>query len=128
MEQLDFVDNNGLLLTMVKAIALSTFAGRRYYPVEVVGETPARLLVKITSQGGVMLPGRRYVAEAEVVLVPKHAVMNMPEGKHESGYYDGFIYGYDGTVDRIGVGVLQADSNDSPSISLPEQGDDDCYF
>jgi hypothetical protein len=58
----------------MKAIALDTWAGRRYYPVEIVGETPKRVRVRILATDGVMLPGGRYARCGEVVLVPKHAV------------------------------------------------------
>lgn len=81
---------------MTKAIALNTWAGRRYYPVEIVGETPKKLRVKVVNYGGVMLPGRRYVPSGEVVLVPKDAVVDMPEGKQEDGYFDGHISGFGG--------------------------------
>ena len=53
-----------------KAIALDTWAGRRYYLVDVIGETPKKARVRILAAGGVMLPGRRYVQYGEEVLVP----------------------------------------------------------
>lgn len=50
--------------------------------------------------GGVMLPGRRYVHFNETVLVPKHALSDMPaEHKVEQGYYAGHVGGYGGTID-----------------------------
>ncbi len=61
-----------------KCIALDTWAGRRYYAVEVLGETPQKTRVRVLALGGVMLPGRRFVACGDVVLVPKHAIKNMP--------------------------------------------------
>ncbi|MBA4252267.1 MAG: hypothetical protein C0442_11175 [Chlorobiaceae bacterium] len=78
----------------MKAIALNTWAGRRYYPVDIIGETQKKLRVQILNYGGVMLPGRRYVPAGESCLVPKNAVVDMPYGKHEDGYYDGYISGY----------------------------------
>ena len=40
-------------------------------------------------------PGRRYVHFNEPVLVPKHALSDMPvEHKVEQGCYDGHVYGY----------------------------------
>ena len=84
-----------------KAIALDTWAGRRYYAVEVVGETPQKVRVRILTQGGVMLPVRRYVNCGEVALVPKHAVVDLPAEEHkiEQGYYDGHVAGYGGVGD-----------------------------
>lgn len=61
-----------------KCIALDTWAGRRYYAVEVVDETPKRARIRILTPGGVMLPGRRYVQCGEIVLVPKHAIYDVP--------------------------------------------------
>ncbi len=48
-----------------------------------------------------MLPGRRYVNCGETVLVPKHAVVDLPKDTHkvEQGYYDGHLNGYGGVVD-----------------------------
>lgn len=84
-----------------KCIVLDTWAGRRYYAVEVVGETPKKARVRILTPGGVMLPGRRHVQYGEIALVPKHAICDMPAKSHkvEQGYYDGHIGGYGGTVD-----------------------------
>lgn len=83
-----------------KCLVLDTWAGRRYYAVEVVGETPKKARVRILTPGGVMLPGRRYVHFNETALVPKHALSDMPaEHKVERGYYDGHVGGYGGTID-----------------------------
>lgn len=84
-----------------KAIVLDTWAGRRYYPVDVIGETPKKTRVRILAAGGVMLPGRRYVQYGEEVLVPKHAVVDLPADEHkiEHGYYDGHVAGYGGVGD-----------------------------
>lgn len=45
--------------------------------------------------------GRRYVNCGETVLVPKHAVVDLPKDTHkvEQGYYDGHLNGYGGVVD-----------------------------
>ena len=56
--------------TAAKCVVLDTWAGRRYYAVELVGETPKKARVRILTPGGVMLPGRRYVQYGEIVLVP----------------------------------------------------------
>ena len=87
--------------TAAKCIALDTWAGRRYYAVEVVGETPMKARIRVLAQGGVMLPNRRYVQCGEIALVPKHAIYDMPAESHkiEQGYYDGHISGFGGTVD-----------------------------
>ena len=84
-----------------KAIALDTWAGRRYYLVDVIGETPKKARVRILAAGGVMLPGRRYVQYGEEVLVPKPAVVALPADEHkiEHGYYDGHVAGYGGVGD-----------------------------
>lgn len=84
-----------------KCITLDTWAGRRYYAVEVVGETPKKARIRVLTPGGVMLPGRRHVQCGEVALVPKHAVKDMPSEAHkiEQGYYDGHVGGYGGAVD-----------------------------
>lgn len=87
--------------TAKKCIALDTWAGRRYYAVEVVGETPKKVRIRVLTPGGVMLPNRRYVQYGEIALVPKHAIHDMPAEAYKigHGYYDGYIYGYGGTVD-----------------------------
>jgi hypothetical protein len=87
--------------TSVKAIVLDTWAGRRYYAVEVVGETPKKARVRILTPGGVRLPGRRYAHCNDIVLVPKHALSELPADAHkiEGGYYEGHVGGFGGTVD-----------------------------
>ena len=84
-----------------KYIVLDTWAGRRYYAVEVVGETPKKFRVRVLTPGGVMLPGRRYVNCGETVLVPKTAIADISKDdrKIEQGYYCGHLYGYGGVVD-----------------------------
>ena len=84
-----------------KAIVLDTWAGRRYYAVEVIGETPKKVRVRVLVPGGVMLPGRRHIQCGEEVLVPKHAVVDRPAEQHriEQGYYDGHVAGYGGVGD-----------------------------
>lgn len=81
---------------MATVIALETWAGRRYYRVEVVGETPKRIRVKVTHPGGVRFPGGRYVPQGKTTLVPKYALRDLPEGteKIEHNVYEGRIYGY----------------------------------
>ena len=63
----------------IKSLVLDTWAGRRYYAVELVGQTPKKARVRVLTPGGVMLPGRRYVNCGETVLVPKHAVVDLPK-------------------------------------------------
>lgn len=94
------IENRKMVLSM-KSIVLDTWAGRRYYAVQVVGETPKKARVRILTQGGVMLPGRRYADYGETVLVPKRAVVDLPKDTHkvEQGYYDGHVDGYGGVVD-----------------------------
>lgn len=69
--------------TTAKCVVLDTWAGRRYYAVEVVGETPKKTRVRVLTPGGVMLPGRRYVQCGEVALVPNHAIKDMPSDAHK---------------------------------------------
>lgn len=75
----------------IKSLVLDTWAGRRDYAVEIVGQTPRKVRVRVLTPGGVMLPGRRYVNCGGIVLVPKHAVVDLPKDTHkvEQGYYDG---------------------------------------
>ena len=63
-----------------KYIVLDTWAGRRYYAVEVVGETPKKLRVRILTPGGVMRPRRRYLNCGDTLLVPKQEVVDTPKG------------------------------------------------
>lgn len=76
--------------TAAKCVVLDTWAGRRYYAVEVVGETPKKARIRVLTPGGVMLPNRRYVQCGEIALVPKHAIKDMPSDAHkiEQGYYN----------------------------------------
>lgn len=88
------------MLETKKALVLETWSGRRYYAVEVICETPKKVRVRVLTQGGVMLPGRRYVGYNEIALVPKHGISELPaDHKVEQGYYDGSISGYGGSVD-----------------------------
>lgn len=85
---------------VIKSLVLDTWAGRRYYAVEIVGETPKKARIRILTPGGVMLPGRRYVNCGETVLVPKHAIVDLPDSyKLEQGYYNGHVGGYGGVGD-----------------------------
>jgi hypothetical protein len=61
-----------------KCVVLDTWAGRRYYAVEVIGETPKKVRIRVMMPGGVLLPKRRYVQCGEIALVPKRAVCDMP--------------------------------------------------
>ena len=87
--------------TAAKCVVFDTWAGRRYYAVEVVGETPKKARIRVLTPGGVMLPNRRYVQCGEIALVPKHAIKDMPSDAHkiEQGYYNGHVEGFGGTVD-----------------------------
>lgn len=85
---------------VIKSLVLDTWAGRRYYAVEIVGETAKKARIRILTPGGVMLPGRRYVNCGETVLVPKHAIVDLPDShKLEQGYYNGHVGGYGGVRD-----------------------------
>ena len=84
-----------------KCIVLDTWAGRRYYAVELIGETPKKARIRVLTPGGIMLPNRRYVQFGEIALVPKHAIYDMPADSHkiEQGCYTGHVEGFGGTVD-----------------------------
>lgn len=85
------LSNSGSLQGVVRrVVAINSWAGRRTYAVEVVGETKTRYRVKAIHF--MILPGRRCVAAGQVVLVPKHAVL--AEEPTECGAYAGGIYGY----------------------------------
>lgn len=55
-------------------LILNTYAGRREYPILIIGETPKKFRVKILSQTNVILPGRRIANYGDIILVPKIAV------------------------------------------------------
>ena len=83
----------------MKAVALNTWAGRRYYPVEVISETPSRFRVRSLYRTWFFLPGKRRVEPEDVFLVPKHAVCDVDQSKLEYDPYCGHIDGYGGEVD-----------------------------
>jgi hypothetical protein len=56
----------------VKAIATDRWAGRVYYPCEIIGETKTRYRVRLLQDA--LLPGRRRMKAGDIVLVPKHAI------------------------------------------------------
>ena len=60
-----------------KVLALETWAGRRYYPCEVLSQTRTKSRSKLLAKDGVMLPGKRYAVYGQVVSVPKHAVYDI---------------------------------------------------
>ena len=60
-----------------RAIVLDTWAGRRYYAVEVIGETPKKVRVRILTQGGVMLSAVSIVASC----VARTAITNHAKGR-----------------------------------------------
>lgn len=61
---------------MTRAILkIDSWAGRRQYAIEIVGETRTRYRVRVLEQPGIMLPGRRWKAYGETALVPRHAVV-----------------------------------------------------
>lgn len=72
--------------TAAKCVVLDTWAGRRYYAVEVVGETPKKARIRVLAPDGVMLPNRRYVQCGDIALVPKHAIYDMPAQQNGLAY------------------------------------------
>ena len=69
----------------MKAIVTDSWAGRRCYAVEIVGETPKRYRVKVLQD--TWLPGNRRLPEGSVTLVPKTAVRDAP-GNVDTAYKD----------------------------------------
>ncbi len=69
-----------------KCIVLETWAGRRYYSVEVVEETPKKARVRIITPEGVTLPGGRFIQCGEIVLVPKSAIRDTPGDASKVNY------------------------------------------
>jgi len=65
-----------------RVVCVETWAGRREYPVEIVGETPRRY--RIRAQGEMLLPRRRLCA-GDVALVPKSAVRVLGLTQDRSG-------------------------------------------
>ena len=60
-----------------KALALETWADRRYYPCDVLGQTRSKYLIKLLAKDGVMLPGKRRTVYGQIVIVPKQAVYDI---------------------------------------------------
>ncbi len=77
-----------MTIPTIKAIALDTWAGRRYHPVEVLGVTPKKLWVRILAPDGALLPGRRFARCGDQVLIPKHAVCEVKPAQY-AGHVDG---------------------------------------
>ena len=87
----------------ISALALITWAGTRYFAVEVIGRTAHKVRVSLThklSPVHVMLPsGKTHYREEPPFLVPKLGVRLVEEQQCEQDSYDGAVYGYGGTVD-----------------------------
>jgi hypothetical protein len=60
-----------------KALALETWAGRRYFPCEVLSQTRSKYRIKLFAKDGVMLPGKRRTVYGQIVIVPKQAVYDI---------------------------------------------------
>ena len=91
---------------LISAVGLQTWAGRRFYAVEVCGETRARTRVSLThsrSPKYVRLPGGRIKSHGDSFLVPKHAVFHVPASKLEPDNYQGHIDGYSGLYKSVDV-------------------------
>jgi hypothetical protein len=56
-----------------KALALETWAGRRYYPCEVLSQTRSKYRIKLLAKDGAMLPGKRRAVYGQIVTVLKRA-------------------------------------------------------
>ncbi len=61
-----------------KALALETWAGRRYYPCEILSQTRTKYRVKLLAKDAVMLPGKRRAVYGQIVTVPKRAIYDIP--------------------------------------------------
>jgi hypothetical protein len=68
---------------VLKAIALQSWAGLRYEPVEVLGETPKRFRVKILNDKAKLAGRNNWASRGDVILVPKHAVREISEAEYE---------------------------------------------
>lgn len=82
---------------MRASVAINSWAGRRTYAVEIVGETKTRYRVRAITD--MNLPGR-FVPNGAVVLVPKYAVCH-PETSDEPSAYLGHVYGYQKPVKNL---------------------------
>jgi len=87
----------------VSALALITWAGTRYYAVEIVRYTAQKVWVALNhalSPCRVRLPsGSVHHREGPPFLVPKQAIRYVDGEKCERSEYEGAAYGYGGNVD-----------------------------
>jgi hypothetical protein len=97
--------NEGQLDVLVRHVAVNTWAGRREYAVDVVGETKTRYRVR--ARQDMSLPGNRYFYEGQVFLVPKSAV-SKPTQRAEPFTYGGRIYSYVSNTNLSGAASASA--------------------
>lgn len=87
----------------VAALALITWAGTRYFAVQILGRTKKRVRVALNhalSPERVKLPsGREHLREGNAFLVPPPAIRYVATEKLEREGYEGAVYGYGGNVD-----------------------------
>ena len=69
--------------TTTGTLHIEGWAGRLDIPVEVIGETPKKLRVRLLQ--GVMLQGKRRGQANEIVLVPKSAVTRDTKTTNKEG-------------------------------------------
>lgn len=89
----------------ISALALITWAGTRYFAIDVIRRTAQKVHIALThrlSPAFVKLPsGKLHYREEKSFLVPKEGVRMVEEQKCETDGYEGAVYGYGGTVDRL---------------------------
>lgn len=81
----------------VDVVALETWAGCRYYAVEIIGETAKRIRVRLShdrSPAYIRLPGNRVFYRDAVFLVPKTAMRRVNLSRIEDDSYPGCVYEY----------------------------------
>jgi hypothetical protein len=59
-------------------LGIDSWAGRRYYKIEIVGETRTKLRVRLQTDKPVVI-GRRWVSPGQVLSVHKDSVFNLKD-------------------------------------------------
>lgn len=67
----------------IKAVKLLSLGRIHYEAVEVIGETPKRLRVKILEERAKLAGRQRWASRGDVVLVPKYAVVEIEREDYE---------------------------------------------
>lgn len=67
----------------IKAVVLQGWAGIHYVAVEIVGETPKRIRVRILEERAKLAGRQRWASYGDIVLVPKYAVVDIDRAAYE---------------------------------------------